>query len=381
MTAVKAPAMWARLAGQDHAVSLLRDSVAAGETSHAYVFVGPEGVGRTLAALALAASLNCPEGGCGACDICARILRRVHPDIHVIAPEGAQLLVDQVREVLHSAARSPLEGRVKTFIFEDAHRMNPAAANALLKMLEEPPGDVLFVLITASPEDLLPTVVSRSRRVDFSPLGPRAIASVLVEQHGADPERAAWAARTAGDLSTALRFVKDPDAPARHAAHLEIPGRLVRGGVAEAVRCAAEIAEEASSAAASLGKRHKEELKVLSENTGDARGTASIRKRLEDRHKREQRRRETEAYDSALRDVAAFYRDVLAAAAGAPDEALINVEIADRVRRAAGVADPAWLLQAVRRIDTVRLDLTRNVVPLLALESLFAELGTPRARR
>lgn len=381
MSAVTIPPMWARLAGQDHAVTVLREAVETGSTSHAYIFAGPEGVGRTLAALALAASLNCAEGGCGSCDVCARILRRVHPDIHVIAPEGAQLLVDQVREVLHSAARSPLEGRVKMFIFEDAHRMNPAAANALLKMLEEPPGDVVFILVTESPEDLLPTVVSRSRRVDFAPLGPRAIAAVLVEQHGADPARAAWAARTAGDLSTALRFVKDPDAPERHAAHLEIPGRLVRGGVGEAVRCATEIAEEASAAGAALAKRHKEELKTLSEATGDARGTASIRKRLEDRHKREQRRRETEAYDSALRDIAAFYRDVLAAAAGAPDDALINIEIAERVRRAAGVADPAWLLNAVRRIDTVRLDLTRNVVPLLALESLFAELGTPRARR
>ena len=161
------PAMWSRLIGQATAVRILRDAVASGAPGHAYLFVGPQGVGRELAAMALAASLNCPDGGCGVCDVCARVLRRAHPDVYTIAPEGAQILVDQVRTVRENAYLSPYEGRVKVFLFEDAHRLNPAASNALLKVLEEPPGDVVFVLVTESPEDLLPTVVSRCRRVDF----------------------------------------------------------------------------------------------------------------------------------------------------------------------------------------------------------------------
>ena len=374
------PAMWSRLIGQETAVRILRDAVASGAPGHAYLFVGPQGVGRELAAMALAASLNCPDGGCGVCDVCARVLRRAHPDVYTIAPEGAQILVDQVRTVRENAYLSPYEGRVKVFLFEDAHRLNPAASNALLKVLEEPPGDVVFVLVTESPEDLLPTVVSRCRRVDFFPLGPAEIERVLVTQHDAEPSLASWAARTGGDLSTALRFVKDPGAPERRRAHLDIPGRLVRSGPSESVRIAAELAEEAAAAVSALTKRQKDELARHLEAFGDARATGAARKRVEDRHKREARRTETEVYDSALRDVASFYRDVLLAGAGVPDDALVNTEMAERLRRAAAVADPAWLVGALERIEDTRRALARNVQAVLALEAVFMELGTPRAR-
>jgi DNA polymerase-3 subunit delta' len=308
------------------------------------------------------------------------VLRRAHPDVYLIAPQGAQILVEQVREVRQNAFRSPVEGAVKVFVLEDAHRLNPAAANALLKVLEEPPGDVAFVLITESPEDLPPTIVSRCRRVDFAPLGPAQIARVLVEHHGADPTVAAWAARTAGDLSRALRFVKDPEAPERHSAHVEIPGRLVRGGPSEALRVAAELAGEAASAAAMLAKRQKEELTGHADVFGEGRGSAAARKRIEDRHKREARRRESEAYDSALRDIASFYRDALLLAAGASTDTLVNTEMAERLRRAATAVDPAWFVAALDRIESTRRALARNVQPALALEALFMELAAPRTR-
>jgi len=372
--------MWERLIGQEQAVRTLRDGVSSGTVGHAYLFVGPDGVGRVLAALALAASLNCEQGGCGECATCLRTLRRAHPDVYLVMPEGAQILVDQVREVRAAAFRSPMEARTKVFIFEDAHRMNAAAANALLKVLEEPPGDVLFVLMTSSPEDLLPTIASRCRRVEFYALGPAEITRVLVSHHGVGEVLAEWAARTGGDLSTALRFAKDPDAPSRRGGHLDLPGRLVRGGPAEAVRAAAELADEAQAAVASLGKKQKEELTRTLEAFGEGRGTGAIRKRIEDRHKREARRIETSAYDSALRDVSSFYRDVLLSGAGAPREALTNVELAERMERAAAVADPAWLVFALDRVEQTRRALARNAASALALEALFMELGTPRAK-
>lgn len=375
------PGMWERLVGQETPVRALRDAVASGTVGHAYLFVGPEGVGRVLAALALAASANCPRGGCGTCEVCARTLRRTHPDVHLVAPQGAQILVEQVREVRQDAYRSPLEGPVKVFVFEEAERLNPAAANALLKVLEEPPGDVVFVLITGSPDDLPETIVSRCRRLDFSPLGPAEIRRVLVEHHDAAPALAEWAARTAGDLSTALRFVKDPDAPARRGAHLELPSRLARGGLSEAVLAAKEVVAEAEAAGKALAQRHKEEIRRAAEAYGEGRGTAAIRRRIEDRHKREVRRRETEAYDSVLADLASFYRDVLVAASGGIDEAITNREALDRVRRAADLADPAWLVRALRRIEATRFALTRNVQAQLAVEALFMELGTPAGAR
>ena len=377
----KTPAMWSRLVGQDAAVKLLRDAVATDGVGHAYLFVGPEGVGRELAALALAASLNCAEGGCGACTVCEKVLRRAHPDLHTVSSPGAQILVEQIREMRRTAHRSAMEGQVKVFLVEDAHRLNPAASNALLKVLEEPPADVVIVLVTSSPEDLLETIVSRCRRVDFKPLSPDEIARILIEQHDTAGELAVWAARTAGDLSRALRFVKDPDAPTRRGGHLEIAGRLVRGGVAEAVRIATETTEEAKRAGELLAARHKEELTRYAEYFGDARGTATARKRIEERHKREIRRRETEAYDSVLVDVASFYRDVLLLGSGAGDEVLVNIEMRDRLERGAAAADPAWLVWALHRIESVRRSLARNVQPALALEALFMELATPRARR
>jgi DNA polymerase III subunit delta' len=376
----KTPGMWDRLVGQEAAVGVLQSAVEADAVAHAYLFVGPQGVGRELAALALAASLNCPDGGCGECAICRKVLRRAHPDVYMISSPGAQILVDQVRTIRENAYLSPHEGRVKVFILEDAHRLNPAAANALLKVLEEPPADVVFILITESPEDLLPTVVSRCRRIDFFPLGPTEITRVLTEHHGADAAAAEWAARAGGDLSTALRFVNDDEAPARRSAHLEIPGRLARGTPGEAVRIAAEVAAEAQAAAIALGKRHKDELARHLEAFGDVRATSTARKRVEERQKRELRRIETEAYDSALRDIASFYRDVLLAGAGTTRETLVNVEIAERIERAAGSADPAWLARAIATIETTRQSLARNVQPILALEALFMQLGTPRAR-
>lgn len=375
------PAMWERLVGQDAAVRQLRDAIASGGVGHAYLFAGPQGVGRELAAYALAASLNCETGGCGTCDVCAKVLRRAHPDVMLTAPQGAQILVEQVRELRQSAHRSAMEGRAKVFVIEDAHRLNPAAANALLKVLEEPPADVAFVLVSGSPEDLPETIVSRCRRVDFKPLSPAEIETILREQHDAPAELASWAARTAGNLSRALRFVKDPDAPERRRAHLEIAGRLVRGGAAEAVRLAAEAAAEAKGAGELLAAGHKEEIARYVESFGDGRGSAAPRKRLEDRHKREVRRRETEAYESVLDDVASFYRDVLLVGSGVSQDVIVNVEMGDRLARAAAAADPGWLVWALGRIESVRRSLARNVQPALALEALFMELATPRARR
>lgn len=373
------PHMWERLVGQESAVRALREAAARGSVGHAYLFVGPEGVGRGLAALALAASLNCPEGGCGACAVCRKVLRRTHPDVHLVAPEGAQMLVAQIRAVREEAYRSAFEGTTKAFVLEDAERMNAAAASALLKVLEEPPGDVVFVLITSAPDGLPPTIVSRCRRIDFSPLGPDAVRRILTEHHGVPPERAAWAARVAGDLAGALRLSFDPEGPDRRAGHLEIPSRLARAGAAEAIRIADELREEVESAQASLRERQRREVAEHADVYGEGRGTAAARKRLEDRHRREAKRLERVVHLSALEDVASFYRDVLLSACGAPPGTMVNAELADRVHRAAARTDRRWLLEALERIAAARRALERNAQPSLALASLLMDLASPRA--
>lgn len=375
MTAKTAPpGMWERLVGQDAAVRALRDAVARDSVGHAYVFAGPEGVGRMLAAFALAASVNCPDRGCGACAVCAKVLRRAHADVHVVAPEGAQILVGQVRALREEAHRSPLEGRTKAFIVEDAERMNPAAANALLKVLEEPPGDVLIVLVTGDPDDLPPTILSRCRRIDFSPLGPAAVREVLESHYGIGAEAAQWAARAGGNLARALRLAHDPDARARRAAHLALPGRLARGTPADAVRGAAEVRAEIEEALEAMRGTQKEEVAEQAEAMGEGRGTAAARKRLEDRQKRELRRRELDLYDDALADLESFYRDLLLASSGLAEETFVNAEAAERIARAGPRLGPRRVLGFLERIAAARRALPHNAQPVLALEALFMDL-------
>lgn len=376
--------LWSRLVGQEEAVTQLRNALAAEPLGRSYLFVGARGVGRDLAARIFAATILCSEGGCGACRTCTRILDGDtvrHVDVTVVGPEGANILVEQIRDLRALAARSPVEGQAKILILQQAELMNAASANALLKVLEEPPRDTAFVLVAERPEELPDTIVSRCRRIDFAPLPPTLIRSLLIEREGVAEDVAEWAARTGGDLATALRFVKDADARERRRRHLEIPSRIVRGGLPAVVTVASEIVAEGTRASKELVAAHKAESEETAELFGSGRGRGGAIARLESRQKREIRATELRAIDSALRDLASFYRDCLVASAGAGPETWINREDADRIERGATAVDPAWLADAVHAVEERRRMLQRNVQPRLALESLLAMLQTPRPKR
>jgi DNA polymerase III subunit delta' len=371
--------MWERLVGQEAAVAALRDALSSSSPGHAWLLVGPEGVGRRPAALAFAAALNCDVSpvGCGECLSCRKVLRGAHPDVHYVAPEGQQILVDQIRGsatdrgVIPEASRSPLEGRTKVFVIEDAAQLNPSAANALLKVLEEPPADVVFLLVTADAEALPETVVSRCRRIDFIPLGPQAIRTVLEDHHGLDAERAAWAARLGGNLARALRLAFDETAAARRSSHAALPGALAAGDLADAIRAVDEIRREAEAAGNALREQHAQELEELAELMGEGRGTAAQRKRIMDRQKREAKRAEFDTYVYALDDLASAYRDRLIGAVGGGEDLITDADAPVSFRR----ADTAAVLKALEAIERARLAIERNAQPRLALEALFAELG------
>ena len=165
-----AESVWDLVVGHDEQVTALREAIAGDRVTHAWLFTGPPGIGKLHTARVFAAALNCPSGGDGTCETCRRILRGVHPDVHLIVPEGDFLLVEEVRAVREEASRSRREARTAVFIFDEADRMTEAAANALLKVLEEPPANVVFVLVARSPEALVGTVPSRARTVPFVPL-------------------------------------------------------------------------------------------------------------------------------------------------------------------------------------------------------------------
>jgi DNA polymerase III subunit delta' len=218
------------LAGHRHVLDLTARAAARGSLPPSLIFAGPDGVGKRLAAISLAQFFNClsPSAGdaesapdaCGHCTVCRRVARGVHADVLMIEPgDSGSIKVDQVRGAIERSAYRPFEGRRRAVIVDEADAMEAPAQNALLKTLEEPPAASTFVLVTARPDLLLPTVRSRCQRVRFAPLSPADIAQVLIRDHGfAEHDAHAAAALADGSLARALEGDTDVYAEAREAA-------------------------------------------------------------------------------------------------------------------------------------------------------------------
>lgn len=223
------------LIGHQWAVDLLREHIRARRVRHAYLFTGPRGVGRRTLALRFAQALQCstpPEPGvpCGQCATCRRIAAGQHPDLFIVQAEreGGTLQVDQVRALQGQLALAPYEGPYRVALllrFEEAH---PAAANALLKTLEEPPGSVVLLLTAESAEALLPTIVSRCEVLRLRPLAPEVVAQALAQAHGVPEAQARLLAHLAGGRpGQALRWMADPEPLAQRRKHLQALWQLL----------------------------------------------------------------------------------------------------------------------------------------------------------
>jgi DNA polymerase-3 subunit delta' len=368
--------VWNKL-DRSRVVQGLAQQMATGEVPHAWLLLGPSGSGKRSAALAMAASLNCaiePAIGCGTCSSCARIMRQRYPDVHHIVPEGPLIPVDVIREVIvPEAARSPFEGRRKVFIIEDAGRMNDAAQNAILKTLEEPQPDTVFILVSDNEDDILETIRSRCRIIHLEPVSEGKIIELL-QDDGTEAEDALLAARLSeGNFDRARLLAEDDTVLARRQVWLGIPARLVVP--IDALDAAAEVIAHAKSAVKEREKAQKTEVAELADAMGEGRGTAGARNALAKRHKRELRRVEEEVLAEALTSVASYYRDVLAVRSGA-DEAVTNIDrLGDlALWTGAPVADGALLAAAERCIAT-RASFQHNANVPLAMEAAFVELA------
>lgn len=213
---------WSAVRGQELAVNLLRRAVATDRVAHAYLFAGPPGVGKRLAALELARSLNCvsPVGGeaCGHCVSCRKLAADppVHPDFTLVEPDGRFIKTDQMRAVQSEVYARPTEGRVRMVVIDGAERMNAESGNRLLKVLEEPPAHACFVLLTTNLAGVLPTIVSRCQIVHFSPVRPEEIAAILQQRAGIEPGRARLVATlSGGSVSRALEMAASPEVEER----------------------------------------------------------------------------------------------------------------------------------------------------------------------
>ncbi|GIL35283.1 DNA polymerase III subunit delta' [Phycicoccus sp. DTK01] len=377
--------VWRDVIGQEAAVAVLERAVRdPASMTHAWLFTGPPGSGRSVAARAFAAALLCPQGGCGECRECRTALDATHADVDVIATEGLSIKVEQARDLVQLAAHRPSVGRYRVIVVEDADRLTERAADALLKALEEPAPRTVWMLCAPSVEDVIITIRSRSRHVRLRTPSVEAVADLLVRRDGVDHSMALYAARAAqSHVGLARRLARDEHARIRRHDVVSMAGKIV--SVGEAVGAAQDIvtiAQEESAAAS--GERDAAERARLLEVLG-----ADPTARTQPPHvrsqvaalEREQKTRATrftrDVVDRALVDLLSVYRDALVhrTRAGA---ALVNEDSRAVVTRVAEAFTPEQLLRAMDAVGTARERIGANVAPLLALEAMALSLRLPR---
>ena len=377
--------VWADLVGQDQVVATLRRAVAAVGSrdsanrhamSHAWLFTGPPGSGRSNAARAFAAALQCPDGGCGRCKACVTTLSGAHPDVTIVKIETLSIKTKQVLDLVKGAATAPAMGRFQLLLVEDADRVTERAADILLKSIEEPPARTVWLLCAPTPGDVLVTIRSRCRRVDLVTPSEAAITELLVHRDGVDPGLAAFAARAGqGHIGRARALARDEGARARRAEVLGLPSGL--GSLGACLDAAARVVDaaqaEAESITAELDARETAELaQVLGVGQGGrgARGAASAMKELEEEQKARAKRLQRDALDRVLTELTSLYRDVLATQT-APGVRLVNDDHAAGVGALARRMRPEATLVTLDAIVACRTALETNVAPLLAMEALM----------
>ncbi|MBY0441211.1 MAG: DNA polymerase III subunit delta' [Mycobacteriaceae bacterium] len=397
--------VFSRLVGQVAATAVLVSAAKAahsdsvhnqavdGAMSHAWLITGPPGSGRSIAALCFAAALQCLSGaagatpGCGQCRACTTTLAGTHADVRRVIPEGLSIGVDEMRAIVQTASRRPTTGRWQIVLIEDADRLTEGAANALLKVVEEPPPSTVFVLCAPSvdPDDIAITLRSRCRHVALVTPSVAAIAQVLRDNDGLSADTAQWAASVSGGhvgrarrLATdpqarqwrvqALGLVRDAATPSRMYASAE---ELVAAAEAEARALTVDRAEAETKelwtalGAGGTGKG----------TTGAVRGAAGAIKDLERRQKSRQTRAARDALDRALIDVATYLRDALVGAVGAGGVCANHPDMADRAAALAAHATPERLLRCIQAVLECRAALAANVKPKFAVDAMVAIIG------
>ena len=394
--------VFADLVGQDEAVETLRRAAAAaarivaggpgagtgnGAMTHAWIFTGPPGSGRSVAARALAAALQCERDGvgCGECHGCHTVLGATHADVRFVVPEGLSIGVNEMRALVLRAGTAPAGGRWQAVVIEDADRLTEAAGNALLKAIEEPPPRTVFLLCTPSthPDDISVTIRSRCRVVPLRQPPAEAVAEVLVRRDGIAPDVAAWAAAAAqGHVGRAKRLANDPEARGRREAVLAVPRRLSSVGACfDAASALIEAAEaEAATAFAENDTTERAALEQALGAGGTGRGAAGAMrgaagqiKELEKRQKSRTTRSQRDALDRALVDLAGFYRDVLVTGLKAPVE-VVHTDTAEQSAAAAGKWTPESTLRRLEAVVACRDAIEQNVKPRIAVEAMMLNL-------
>lgn len=362
--------------GQTRAVRILRDAVEHEQVGHAWALIGPAEVGQQELSRSLAAALNCEDSatGCGTCSSCSRTLRGAHPAYWEFAPTGAAHRVGEVRDSwIRVASLTSSEGRYKVLRIIDADRMNDAAANAFLKVLEEPPERTVWIVEIADPDELPDTIVSRCRTLRVVPWAR----DTMVQAAGGPPLTAdrELAVRVATGTPARLRTLLTEEGLSNLHRHRRIPRELRERTQAFALVAAKELDDEMKRAVDEVraqGKREQEQLAALYSDTPPR----DVVRQAEQRSTRREREARTIVAQTALDDLAGWYRDVLLVRRGGDVADALHCDDAAGLRADADALTERALLRSLETIFVRREELEFNVGITLAIEALLMELST-----
>ena len=373
------------LIDQEHVISVLREAVSASadisnqsqEMTHAWLFTGPPGSGRSNAALAFAAALVCKSAGCNDCIDCKTALAGTHADVELVKTEGLSIKIDEVRDLITRASWSPAVGNYRVVVIEDADRLTESAANALLKVIEEPGLRTVWLLCAPSATDVLPTIRSRTRSLVLRTPSVAAVAALLEEEKFSSA-MANFAARASqGHIGRARHLAKSEEARTRRQAILKIS--LLITDVASAFKAAQVLVEAAKAEAEEEAeKRDNAELASLKEAWGQqgsklTQGGAKVVKDLEKEQKSRTTRMVRDYLDRALLDIATLYRDILLIQANSLDS-IINTDLISEITKISNSTTPESTLAKLEAIMSARTNLSHNAAPLLTIEALMVSL-------
>lgn len=373
--------VWDEVVGQEAAVAQLRRAAEpGGALAQAWLITGPPGSGRSTAARAFAATLQCAERtGCGHCHACRTVHAGTHPDVTIVATDKLSIAKEEVRALVMTAQRAPATGRKRIIIVEDADRMSPGTFNVLLKSIEEPPPSTIWMLCAPSAQDLAPTIRSRCRLVTLALPAPDLVAELLVRRDGIEPDLAQRAARAAqGHIGLALRYATQAGAlaareeSARELLGLRGSGQAVLAAQTLIERATAEAKEHADVVAAEERERF-----LRSAGIEDGRIPPALRaqaRQLDEDAKRRQTRLVRDVLDRYLLDAHSVLRDVLALQIGS-GSLLVNPGVQTEIERAATAGSGRITLGLLDAVQVARTRIAGNVSPQLAIEALLTRVA------
>jgi DNA polymerase-3 subunit delta' len=374
------------LIDQSEVINVLQEAVKSSKNkgdqtqamTHAWLFTGPPGSGRSNAAIAFAAALVCKDGGCSKCVDCMSTITGAHADVELIKTEGLSIKIDEIRDLISRASWAPSVATWRVVVIEDADRLTDSAANALLKVVEEPGLRTVWLLCAPTLTDVLPTIRSRCRHLSLRTPSTKAITNLLMERDSIDAATAEFVAKASGGhIGRARRLATDTNAKESRKNIMKLPFTIK--DIASAFKAAQNLVE-AAKADALVDSEAKDELEIskLKEAWGGsgsklAAGGSKAIKELEKEQKSRSTRMVRDYLDRALLDLSTLYRDVLLVQSGSNDS-LINDDLKSEISKLAANEGPERTLMKIEAILKTRRNLAQNVAPLLLIEALMCEL-------